>query len=70
METLENIGAQPGAGGWFALKTFYITATIRNQGIFGTIYIKKLINFFMSMVPKICFIYAFKYAFTYTLARV
>ena len=30
-------------------KTFYITATIRNQGIFGTIYIKKLIEikFFM-----------------------
>ena len=31
------------------LETFYITATIRNQGILGTIYVKKLIeiNFFM-----------------------
>ena len=31
------------------LKAFYITATIRNQGTLGTIYIKKLIeiNFFM-----------------------
>ena len=31
------------------LKSFYITATIRNQGIFGAIYVKKVIeiNFFM-----------------------
>ena len=37
-----------GFWGRLFFKTFYITATIRNQDIFGTIYIKDLIkiNFF------------------------